>query len=167
MSYGIGKVQGSIPCLIRLAEPSEAGALTEIAWVSKRHWGYPDDSMARWRAALEITPAYIGRIPVFAAEHRGALAALCAVVKLDARWDLDHLWVRPEHIGHGIGRLLFGHAVSHVRAKAAGITLGIESDPKAEGFYVRMGARRVGTIVRDWKGLRRELPYLEYRVPAN
>jgi hypothetical protein len=41
-------------------------------------------------------------------------------------------------MGHGIGRSLFMHPVE--RAKSLGFQeLEIESDPNAEGFYLRMG----------------------------
>jgi len=40
--------------------------------------------------------------------------------------------------------------------------LEIESDPNAEGFYKRMGARRVGTVTRELAGFNRNLPILVY-----
>ena len=42
--------------------------------------------------------------------------------------------------------------------------LEIESDPNAEGFYQRLGARRVGVRTKDWDGQRRELPILIYEI---
>lgn len=44
--------------------------------------------------------------------------------------------------------------------------VGVESDPRAEGSSLRMGARRVATIARDWEGVRRGLPYLEFATGA-
>jgi GNAT superfamily N-acetyltransferase len=62
----------------------------------------------------------------------------------------------------GTGRTLFEHAVN--QARAAGFDLiKIEADPNAEGFYERMGARRVGTSVSEVEGEKRELPLMEYR----
>jgi GNAT superfamily N-acetyltransferase len=72
---------------------------------------------------------------------------------------LEHLWVLPERIGHGIGRALFQHAVG--RAATLGATsLTIEADPHAEPFYLHMGADRVGEIASEVADLRRELPLL-------
>jgi hypothetical protein len=65
-------------------------------------------------------------------------------------------------MGHGLGRQLFEHAVARLRALAPGAVLGIEADPNAEAFYRHMGARRVGEVTRDWQGVRRVLPYLEF-----
>jgi hypothetical protein len=42
--------------------------------------------------------------------------------------------------------------------------LEIESDPNAEGFYQRQGARRIGTSVREIERQRRELPILIYQI---
>ena len=146
------------------ARPEEARVLTEIAWASKRHWGYPDEWMEKWRAALQITPEYVKGNPVFTATLDDETVAFCAIVRTASGWDLDHLWVRPGFFGRGIGAALFRHAVEHIRASGGPATLTIESEPNAEGFYSTMGARRVSTSVRDWEGLRRELPCLEYSV---
>ncbi len=69
-----------------------------------------------------------------------------ALVERGSKVELEHLWVLPEHIGTGIGRALFDHAVRKAAALGATI-LSIEADPNAEGFYRRMGARRVGENV--------------------
>jgi hypothetical protein len=42
--------------------------------------------------------------------------------------------------------------------------LEIESDPNADGFYQRMGARRIGTRVTTLEGQPRKLPVLVYEV---
>ena len=46
-------------------------------------------------------------------------------------------------MGRGIGRSLFQHAVEGLR-ESGGHVLKIGSDPNAEGFYQRLGAKRVG-----------------------
>lgn len=149
---------------IRRARPAEGEILSRVAWASKRHWGYADAWMARWRAALRITPGYLNANPVFVAARGRRVVAFYALLDKEPHWELDHLWVHPRFIGNGIGRALFVHAATYVRRRAAGATLRIESEPKAEGFYTRMGARRVGTIVRSWQGLRREIPCLELAI---
>ena len=69
----------------------------------------------------------------------------------------------PEYIGTGVGRVLFDHAVRRAAASGAEV-LGLESDPNAEGFYRRMGARRVGEISYPKDGQRRTLPLLAVDV---
>lgn len=55
------------------------------------------------------------------------------------------MFVEPQVIGQGIGRLLFEHTI------AAGRELGfaqltIDADPNAEPFYRSMGAVRIGNV---------------------
>jgi GNAT superfamily N-acetyltransferase len=77
--------------------------------------------------------------------------------------ELEHMWVRPRHIGSGVGRVLFGHLLGRLRAMRV-TRLTVASDPHAEGFYRRMGARKVGRVPARPRG--RTLPLLVVRVPA-
>ena len=93
------------------------------------------------------------------------MSGFYALVGRDREVELEHLWVSPEHIGTGIGRALFDHAVS----KAASLNaeaVRIEADPNAEGFYRRMGARRVGENVYEIEGHKRELPLMIVYIPG-
>lgn len=69
-------------------------------------------------------------------------------------FELEHLWVNPQHMGTGVGALLFEHAVRTIRSMG-GSVLNIASDPHAEGFYLRMGAIRVGEVPSrpEWRTL--------------
>jgi GNAT superfamily N-acetyltransferase len=71
--------------------------------------------------------------------------------------------VLPENLRQGIGRRLFGHAVERARALGFG-RLTIESDPNAEGFYQKMGARRVDLRSSQLEGEPRKLPLLLYEI---
>lgn len=147
--------------VIRRARPAEAVALTEIASAAKRHWGYPEEWISRWRDSLAVTPAYIQEREVFVALEGGRPSGFYAVVAEGEAVVLDHLWVAPDRIGRGLGRALFGHAVETARAHGAA-RLQIDSDPHAEGFYRRMGALRVGETPADMDGVRRVLPRMEF-----
>lgn len=57
--------------------------------------------------------------------------------------ELGNLWVRPDRIGTGLGRLLWQDTTA--TAAAAGFErLDIGAAPNAEGFSRRMGAELVG-----------------------
>ncbi len=59
--------------------------------------------------------------------------------------ELADLFVDPMVIGRGVGATLLADAVD--RARALGVSrLVITADPHAAGFYMRMGARRVGSV---------------------
>lgn len=147
---------------IRPARPDEAAALTAIAHAAKRHWGYPEAWIARWRDALTITPAYLRDHAVFVAagaegDHPRGFYALST---REATAVLEHLWIGPESMGRGLGRALLSHALETARVQGAA-RLEIDSDPYAEAFYRRMGARRVGEVRADVDDVRRVLPRME------
>jgi len=130
------------------AKPDDAPGLTEIAFAAKRHWGYPEHWMEHWHEALTITPEAILKHEFYAAIVDGRIAGFHALARKEHRLELLHLWVLPQAMGGGVGRSLFLHAVE--RTKALGFReLEIESDPNAQGFYVHLGARRVGSSIRE------------------
>jgi GNAT superfamily N-acetyltransferase len=57
----------------------------------------------------------------------------------DCGAELDKLFVEPPWLRSGAGRRLFGWA-KEIASEAGAVTLVIEADPDAAGFYRRMGA---------------------------
>ena len=115
--------------------------------------------MKHWQADLTITPDFIANNQVFVAEQQGDLLGFYALVVCDGKAVLDHMWVTPEHIGTGVGKELFIHAMRS--AQKHNVTeVGIVSDPNAEGFYKKMGAHQVGETRSEIHGQRRSLPRL-------
>ena len=90
-------------------------------------------------------------------EEGGEVLGVAAVGSAPPEAELEHLWVRPSGMGRGIGRHLFEWAVEVARAGGAA-TLVIVSDPHAEAFYERLGARRVDEVTSKPPG--RMLPRL-------
>ena len=130
---------------IRRAEPEEASTLTQIAHAAKQHWGYPENWIEQWKQDLTITPDFIQKNEVFVAIVRDEIAGCCALVVTDSVAEIEHMWIKPEHMGSGLGRALFTHA----RKRAADLKLKIlelSADPNAEEFYARMGAKRIGEL---------------------
>jgi GNAT superfamily N-acetyltransferase len=144
---------------IRRARADEAETLTEIAHAAKRHWGYPEQWIEHWKTDLTITPEFIAAHEVYVAIINEEAVGCCAIVFSAGRAALEHMWIRPQHMGAGVGRALFLHAKE--RAEEVGIAvLEISADPNAEGFYQRMGARRIGEIHSEIDGQPRVLPQL-------
>jgi GNAT superfamily N-acetyltransferase len=125
---------------MRAALPADALRLTAIAHAAKRHWGYSDDLMALWDDELTLSPQFIT-----GAVRDGEIIGLYALSRQGETCELEHLWVDPQHMGAGVGTLLFEHAVQTVRSMGGSI-MNIVSDPHAEGFYRRMGASRAGHV---------------------
>jgi GNAT superfamily N-acetyltransferase len=140
-----------------------APTLTEIAHAAKRHWGYPENWIESWRDVLTMRPEFIAANISYCAIQDDRPVGFYVLTNEDDGIHLDHLWILPQAMHRGIGRVLFEHAVE--QAKLAGCTcIKIEADPNAEGFYQRMGAVRAGTRSREVCGQRRELPLSEYQL---
>jgi GNAT superfamily N-acetyltransferase len=139
----------------RLLEP-----LRELAMRAKASWGYDEEFLAAFRASsLPRSLTEPGRTCVVA-ELDGALVGFMVLDELDECLWLEDMWVEPGHFGHGIGRALFEDATARLRASGRS-ELRLESDPGAEGFYARMGARRTGTR-RSTIAPGRELPLMGF-----
>ena len=142
---------------IRRANPEEADTLTEIAHAAKRHWNYPESWIQQWQRDLTITREFITTHEVFAATINGEIAGCCALLVTDSLAEIEHMWIRPEQMGGGVGRALFEHATARAVERGANV-LELSADPYAEGFYARMGAKRIGEIPADMDGQMRVLP---------
>jgi GNAT superfamily N-acetyltransferase len=144
---------------IRKASTEDATTLTKIAHDAKRHWGYPEHWINHWQDDLTISPAFIAGNEVFVAESEGDLLGFYALIIRKEKAELDHMWVVPAHIGTGVGKELFLHAMQ--RAARENVSeVEILSDPNAEGFYRKMGAHRIGEAVSEIDGQPRTLPRL-------
>jgi GNAT superfamily N-acetyltransferase len=144
---------------IRAALGEDAATLTGIAHDAKRHWGYPEHWIQHWQNDLTISSEFINDNQVYVAEREGEMVGFYALVVAKGKAELEHMWVAPKHIGTGVGKELFIHAMQ----TAAGdniSTIEISADPNAEGFYERMGARRVGGVTSEIEGQTRVLPRL-------
>lgn len=142
---------------IRAAHPDEAERLTEIASRAKAHWGYSGEQMARWRTAfLTVTADYIrAHSPVVAVDSECGPVAFAALERGTPGAALEHLRVLPEFMGRGIGSRLF----RHIAMLASEFTF--TSDPQADGFYLKLGARIIGEVNSERQG--RSLSLFRFR----
>ena len=137
--------------MIRRALTNEANTLTELALASKSHWGYPENWIKHWQADLTISPEYLARNDVFVAEKDGNIVGFYALVADGDKAELDHMWVSPDHLGTGVGKALFVHAMRSAKGQNLS-EVEILSDPNAESFYQKMGAYRTGESVSEVDG---------------
>ena len=146
--------------VIRPARAGEAETLTSLALRSKAHWGYDTAFMEVLRPILTVTEDALEASPVHVLDAADGPSGWYRLTGVPPRGELEDLWLDPSAIGHGAGRRLFEHALG--TASALGFTqLSIEADPHAEGFYLAMGAMRVGKR-RSPSG--RTLPLLEVQT---
>ncbi len=136
---------------IRPAIGSGARTLSDLAVRSKAHWGYSPEFMEECRAELTYSAEQIDA-PEFVftvAELSGRLVGFYALERLStSNFDLTALFVEPDVIGAGIGRMLMRHAIE-IAANEGASDIVIQSDPHAREFYERVGARYDGETESD------------------
>jgi GNAT superfamily N-acetyltransferase len=152
-----------VTVLVRSARRDEAAELTGLVLRSKAHWGYPADFLAACREELTLSADACGSGSVRVAERPGGrLVGVSQVVGAGPRAELALLYVDPDLIGHGVGRLLAEDAAR--RARGRGVDeLVIDADPHAESFYLRLGAVRTSTVP-SGSVPGRTLPQLPWRL---
>ncbi len=146
---------------VRPAKLSEGEALTSIALLSKGSWGYPDEYLQLWKDELTITDAYISVQAVWCAERGGTVVGFYSLKQVAEGLELDFLYLLPNHMGQGVGSALLRHAMELAREMGVQ-SLRIVSDPNAEGFYRKHGARRIGMMPSKPDG--RSIPLLRLQV---
>lgn len=131
--------------VVRRARPDEAIPLTELAYRSKAHWGYDREFMEACRATLRVSAELISGADVYVADVEGRVVGFYSLAPWHSDLELYHFFVDPPAMGNGVGRLLWDDAVR--RASERGYSrLLIQSDPFAEGFYLKLGAERIGEV---------------------
>lgn len=128
---------------LRRARPDEAAVLSELALAGKAHWGYDEAFLAAVRDELTFSQDDVAARRVVVAELDGAVIGFYSLDGEPPFGELGNMWIRPDRIGTGLGRTLWQDAMT--AAAAAGFEhLDIDAEPHAEGFYLRMGAERIG-----------------------
>lgn len=137
------------PPTIKVALPEQHEVLTKIAIASKAHWGYDQAFMEQCAAELTINEAFISdsshRVYVACCHESDLLLGFYAMAPVQERQgeaELEALFVLPSQIGSGIGSRLFRHCCAQARGLGYE-KLTIQSDPFAEDFYSRMGAKKI------------------------
>lgn len=151
---------------IRRAKPEQAGELTALTIASKRHWNYPEKWIQIWLPLMTVSPEYIRENETWAALEDGKCIGYYSLKHDGGFLWLDNLWVLPEFIGKGLGRELFQHALERAYALDVSV-LRIESEPNAQSFYGKMGARKVGEHHTEVDGQPRVLPVMEIGLTQN
>jgi len=137
----------SIVHRIRDARPAEAAALASLQRRSSDVW-------EEYRAQLAANPGVIGpphraiaegrvRVAVDASQRR--LGFSVVLVAEGDRVELDDLFVEPDSMGRGVGRLLVADVVSRAAAGKA-TCIDVTANPNALGFYERVGFRVIGEV---------------------
>ncbi len=136
--------------------------LTNITKKSKAFWGYSNEQMENWSELLTITKSYIESNIVYKLLIDNTIVGYYSYINLeDDVIKLDNLFVLPEYIGSGLGKLLMNDFMDRLKmTKTKKVVL--DSEPNAEQFYEKFGFIKVGQIETKIKD--RYLPIMEYKV---
>ncbi len=136
--------------------------LTDITKKSKAYWGYSNEQMENWSELLTITKSYIESNIVYKLLIDNAIVGYYSYINLeDDVIKLDNLFVLPEYIGSGLGKLLMNDFMDRLKmTKTKKVVL--DSEPNAEKFYEKFGFIKVGQIETAIKD--RYLPIMEYKL---
>ncbi|MFM8354766.1 MAG: GNAT family N-acetyltransferase [Gammaproteobacteria bacterium] len=130
---------------LRPGTPDDVAALDAIALAAKAHWGYSTEQLQAWDADLRVRQESLACWPICVAELDGRPIGFAQLATDRHPWELEALWVRPDHMGKGVGKALVLWA-SRVAAANGQAELAIDSDPNAANFYRAQGARLVGVV---------------------
>jgi N-acetylglutamate synthase-like GNAT family acetyltransferase len=146
--------------IIRKAANEDCDTLSRIAYKSKAFWGYSKEFMDKCKDDLTITVSYMENNPVYVMEDDSKIVAFYTF-SLEHR-KLEALFIDPDYIGKGLGKTLWSDLLN--KAKQLNLEeFTIDSDPNAEAFYLKMGAKKVGEIPSTvFPG--RSLPLLSVKV---
>ena len=126
---------------LRAARPDEAEALSGLTMRSKAYWGYDEAFLAACREDLRLRRGEVVERRTVVAERDGLVLGVATLEGDPPDGELGLLFVEPDVIGGGVGRLLYRHVLEEA-GRLGFSQVRIESDPNAEAFYLAMGAER-------------------------
>lgn len=147
---------------ITKANTHDYRVLTDITKKSKAYWGYSDEQMRKWSNLLTITEEYIQNNKVYKLIINQSIVAYYSYFEIEKNSvRLDNLFVSPENIGKGYGKLLMNDFILKIKKSEAQRII-LDADPNAQKFYESFGFVKIGEIGTSIKD--RFLPIMELKL---
>lgn len=147
---------------ITKANADDAKILTEITKRSKAYWGYSDEQMKEWSDLLTITSEYIQNNEVYKLFINQSTVAYYSYFDIENNSvRLDNLFVSPENISKGYGKLLMNDFILKIKQSQRSRII-LDADPNAQKFYESFGFKKIGQI--DTPIIDRFLPIMELKL---
>ena len=128
---------------IRPARLDEADLLHALTARSTLFWGYEPEFLDWEPQALEVTTEFLAGAVAYVLEEDGRVVGYYALTGQVPDLHVDKLFVEPDAIGTGRGKLLWNHAMA--TARTLGVTvMPFYADPNAAPFYRAMGSEWLG-----------------------
>jgi N-acetylglutamate synthase-like GNAT family acetyltransferase len=147
---------------IKKANPNDHKILTEITKKSKAHWGYSDEQIEIWSEFLTVSKEYIETKSVYNLIVDDKIIGYYSFFhESENIIKLDNLFVLPDFIGKGFGKILMNDFLVQIKNSDAQKVI-LNSEPNAEDFYIKFGFVKVGQIETSIKD--RYLPIMELEI---
>lgn len=151
--------------IIEKAQRNDDKILTEITKKSKAFWGYSEEQIEIWSEFLTVSTTYIETNSVYKLVVDDKILGYYSFLYEDKQTiKLDNLFVLPECIGKGFGRILINDFLIKVKKITEVNKIILNSEPNAEMFYAKLGFVKVGQIETSIEG--RYLPIMELNLTS-
>jgi GNAT superfamily N-acetyltransferase len=118
------------------ANSTDNEVLTAITKKSKAYWGYSDEQIQNWSKLVTVTPTYIETKSVYKLVVDAVIVGYYSFFyEDDATIKLDNLFILPEYIGKGLGRILMDDFLILVKRTNVNKRI-LDSEPNAEKSLV-------------------------------
>ena len=146
---------------IIIANIHDHEVLTEITKKSKAYWGYSDEQMNEWSDSLTIKENYIKSSEIYKLLINNLAIAYYSYFNINEDTvKLDNLFVLPDQIGKGYGKLLMNDFILKIEQNKTKRII-LDADPNAQKFYESFGFIKIGQIETSIKD--RFLPIMELK----
>ena len=147
---------------IQKAIPSDHEILTQITKKSKAYWGYSNEQIEDWSPFLTVTEEYIETNSVFNLMLDNQIIGYYSFFhESENSIKLDNLFVLPDFIGKGFGKLLMNDFLVRLQDLSVQKVV-LNSEPNAESFYIKFGFVKIGQIETSIKD--RYLPIMQLKI---
>lgn len=129
---------------IQQATISDTTQISELAMLSKAHWGYSVSFLKSVKEELTYTANDIDQNPTYIGVCEGRLVGFYQLIMVtQEQVELEALFIHPKFIRTGNGTQLFKHACKKAVSLNYNVMI-IQSDPYAEEFYLKLGCIKIG-----------------------
>ena len=144
------------------AKEDDSDVLTQLTIRSKDYWNYGKEQIAEWEEDLKVSSKYIKKNHVFKLIDADTIIGFYAFEIInEKRVKLNFLFIEPEFIGKGYGKILLNDFIHHIKNNGFKKAF-LDADPNAEKFYKHYGFKSIGKTESSIKN--RFLPTMEIEL---
>lgn len=119
---------------IQKALQTDQHELTIVMRKSKAYWNYEQQQLDDWQDELTISPEFIMKNQVFKLLDKNKIVGFFAYSLQNKTLKLESLFLLPEYIGSGLGKLLMNVFLNKIKGLPIKRIV-LDADPNTESFY--------------------------------